>query len=498
MSYNLQRKDLNPSQIKRSNKIMGASLTLIFTLFMVIALLSDTTGFIPKPVQALFYLLMIVATFFYVKKNITERKSMIVLALMFSLGYAFMVFTHDGSTMMLVFPPLMVMTVYLSEILIICGCGMTFLIIACRMGYFLMTGKMTDWEKNSCLMVLFCLVICVYGGCRAVHMLIDYSKEETDAVKKKAAHQLKVADEVSRIVGELDVEFRNVVAELADLNTSLNDTSMAIDEISNGAEHTADATVNQVEMTNEIQNRLETTNEAAVNAQNVTTELMDTIAYGKKSSDELAQQSVLVDENTSQISNTVNHLVENVGKVSSITESILNISSQTNLLALNASIEAARAGEAGKGFSVVAEQIRKLAEETRESTEMITEIITELTAVTNDTQQGLAQSVESINKQREMVNAVNESFNVVEEGITKLVEGITVMNEEVGAVMDANSVIVDGISTLSGISQEISANIITSRDDIGVLNEGMDSFAGIVQGTFEQLQELKEVATSDS
>ena len=72
------------------------------------------------------------------------------------------------------------------------------------------------------------------------------------------------------------------------------------------------------------------------------------------------------------------------------------------------------------------------------------------------------------------------------------------MNEEVGAVMDANSVIVDGISTLSGISQEISANIITSRDDIGVLNEGMDSFAGIVQGTFEQLQELKEVATSDS
>ena len=225
---------------------------------------------------------------------------------------------------------------------------------------------------------------------------------------------------------------------------------------------------------------------------------MDTIAYGKKSSDELAQQSVLVDENTSQISNTVNHLVENVGKVSSITESILNISSQTNLLALNASIEAARAGEAGKGFSVVAEQIRKLAEETRESTEMITEIITELTAVTNDTQQGLAQSVESINKQREMVNAVNESFNVVEEGITKLVEGITVMNEEVGAVMDANSVIVDGISTLSGISQEISANIITSRDDIGVLNEGMDSFAGIVQGTFEQLQELKEVATSDS
>ena len=211
----------------------------------------------------------------------------------------------------------------------------------------------------------------------------------------------------------------------------------------------------------------------------------------------MAQQSILVDENTAQISATVNNLVENVSKVSTITQSILNISSQTNLLALNASIEAARAGEAGRGFSVVAEQIRTLAEETRQSTEMITEIIDELTSVTNDTQQGLAQSVESINMQREMVKAVNESFNVVEEGITNLADGVNVMYNEVSAVMNANSAIVDGISTLSGISEEISANIASSKADVDKLSVGMDKFSNIVQGTFDHLQTLKEVATSD-
>lgn len=497
MSYSIQKKELNPSQIKRSNKIMGTAMTLIFVLFALISFTTKSTTAIPGYALSAFYIVMIIIAFFYVKRNITIRNTMIVLALFFSLGYAVMVFTHNGSTMMLVFPVLLVMTVYLSELLIVCGCGMTLFIVSCRMAYFHVTGRMTEFEIECGVMVIACLIICVYGGCRAIHMLIDYSNEETNHVKKKAKHQLKVANEVSRIVGELDTEFKNVVDELSILNNSLGVTAQLMDEIAEGSEHTAQETVNQAEMTNEIQSRLVTTNNSANDAQTITSELMNTIAYGKKSSDELAQQSILVDENTAQISATVNNLVENVSKVSTITQSILNISSQTNLLALNASIEAARAGEAGRGFSVVAEQIRTLAEETRQSTEMITEIIDELTSVTNDTQQGLAQSVESINMQREMVKAVNESFNVVEEGITNLADGVNVMYNEVSAVMNANSAIVDGISTLSGISEEISANIASSKADVDKLSVGMDKFSNIVQGTFDQLQTLKEVATSD-
>lgn len=69
MVFNIQRKDLNPSQIKRSNKIMGAALTLIFALFSLISFGSGTTGSIPGPALGVFYIAMIVIAFLYVKKK---------------------------------------------------------------------------------------------------------------------------------------------------------------------------------------------------------------------------------------------------------------------------------------------------------------------------------------------------------------------------------------------------------------------------------------------
>lgn len=324
--------------------------------------------------------------------------------------------------------------------------------------------------------------------------MIAFSREDQKVIEDKAKEQEEVANAVSEIVGKLEGDFHQVLDELKVINEEMSSTDVAIENIAGSSESTAREVNKQADMTSQIQSRLENTNHTAETARITTENLKETIENGKKIATELQQQSVLVDQNTNKISDTVSQLVRNVEKVSSITESILNISSQTNLLALNASIEAARAGEAGKGFAVVADEIRELADATRVSTEQITDIINELKHVTNETKVGIEESTESINVQREKVEEVTANFAAIEKGMQELGAGMGSMSEEVEEVFRANTSIVDSISLLSATSEEVSAGAQTSKETINSTIDSLKKFSRTMDGTFEQLQNLKEAA----
>lgn len=495
---NLTRKSLTPDQMKRANITASTTVTLTYLICLFITLTSDKTV-IEKIVFTCVYLLFYIGNAIYVKKHIYEKKAELSIAYGFLAVFGIITYIQPARTMMIIFPALLSLSVYMNEYLILWGTGATSFFVITKIIYINTTNPADKAEQVKVIfLVITCLIVYVLGGCKAIKRLVEFSEEETNAVKEKAEKQLEIAKHVNEISNNVNTQFEQVRKDLDKIAEIISNTNKTIDIISDGTTSSAEQSILQSEKTTEIQTRLNKTNQSTDIAVNTARQLQQIVEKGKNESDELASQSAIVDTSALQISETIGNLVEHVSKVSDITNVIMNISSQTNLLALNASIEAARAGEAGKGFAVVADEIRSLAEMTKSSTEEITQIMNALITLTNNTQNELKHTVDSINIQRGKVKTVHESFVTVEQDIDSLVANMTSVSSEVNAVLDANSSIVDGIETLSGISQEMSSTTETTRQEMHDLNNRITSFSDAINTTSESLERLRKTSAVDN
>ncbi len=199
-----------------------------------------------------------------------------------------------------------------------------------------------------------------------------------------------------------------------------------------------------------------------------------------------------------EIESIIHEMKEGHDKISAFTDVINSIAEQTNLLALNASIEAARAGEAGRGFSVVAEEIRKLAEESGKSVTDIKGIIDEIESSSLKSVEQMAIVTKTVNTQSGMVKATSSQFASISDSVHRLGEDINFLNTEVENISELREDILTAILNVSASTEQTSAattEVSASSEEqlagITEIDEQMKSLVGVVKQLDEAIHKFK-------
>ncbi len=301
--------------------------------------------------------------------------------------------------------------------------------------------------------------------------------------------------EISR---QLKASSKELSASGEQVGETAEQVGSAIQNVASGAEEQSaqieETTKNIEHMIGQIQLLNTSADTMGSSAKNV----MDKIGAGNQVVEKSIKEINEVRNDTEEVASIIQSLGKASEEIGGIIGIINGIANQTNLLALNAAIEAARAGEAGRGFSVVADEIRELAEESTSSTEKISNLIKQIQQDVAGAVSKMDENINTVNSSVKSIEENGEVFNDINKVAQELMNMIDGVRENANELADNSNRIADVVRSVAAVSHEAAGNAeevaASSEEQIAATEEiisGSMALAEVANQLAEQVEKFK-------